>query len=809
MKVLKFGGKSLDNGAGIARVQEIIIDSYQRGERPVVVVSARGGSTDALLALIDQAVRGEDFAAALERFWEHQVAGTALAFYPERQRLSQLLTGITLVRECSARLRDELVSYGELLSVQYLAHLLGRQGYDARAIDAGDFFVTDSQYGAAAVDLECSRGRCVELFARLPEGAIPIVTGFIARDAAGLRTTLGRNGSNYSAALLANFLDAALMENYTHVDGIYTANPELVPEARRIDELSYGDAAELAQFGAEILHTKTIEPLQAKDIPLRVLSTFCYGSGTGGTLVTSQPRRKVVRALASQSRRALIHFEGRNMLGHSGVDARIFGALRDADVSAGLVSQGSTERGTAIVVAEGDADRAVEALKTEFRQDLIEGRTTRIYAEKGLAVVAIIGLNLLEFDRPYRALVRNRVLPILLSNTVPDNTLCLVVTEQERAKALKVIHGELFERPKRVHLAIIGHGTVGGALIGQLIEQREQLREQKHIDLRIFAIADSRHLLLDAEGIGLGWEERLEECAQEGLLEEQLVDYGQSHALENMILVDNTASSYIASLYPFFASYGFDIVSSNKRSNIAPYADYLYLRQTLQLHRRSYRYETNVGAGLPLIDNLKLLHLAGEQITRIHGLFSGSLSYIFNRLGEDPSLTLRAVVEESARLGLTEPDPREDLSGEDVARKVLILVRELDVAAELGDVDWVNPVPEALGELSLEDFWQRFDELEQAIQAERAACSPDEVLRYVGDIVWDGQRGEAHLSAGLRRVRRDSPLGRVRGADSCFEIYTESYGSQPIVIQGAGAGAVVTARGVFGDVLRLAEGYES
>ena len=276
-----------------------------------------------------------------------------------------------------------------------------------------------------------------------------------------------------------------------------------------------------------------------------------------------------------------------------------------------------------------------------------------------------------------------------------------------------------------------------------------------------------------------------------------------------MILVDNTSSVAIASSYPLYASNGFDIVSSNKKANIAPYADYAHLRSTLQRHRRSYRYETNVGAGLPLIDNLKLLHLSGERITRIHGLFSGSLSYIFNRLSQEPERSFRSIVEESARLGLTEPDPREDLSGEDVVRKVLILVRELDVPAELSDVSWENPVPESLRSLSLQDFWERFGELEVEIERRRQALGPDEVLRYVGDIIWDDVRQEATLTAGLRAVSSSSPLGRVSGADSCFEIYTESYGSQPIVIQGAGAGASVTARGVFGDVLRLAEGYES
>ena len=810
MKILKFGGKSLDNGSGILTVLDIIIDNYRAGEAPVVVVSARGKSTDALLALAEQACAGESYEAALQAFWEHQCQDTTLRFEAERVQLEHLLSGISLLGECSPRTADELVSYGEVLSSQYVAQALKDRGYEAVAIDSGDFLVTDAHYGSASVFTEASRERCRALFAGLPAGVIPIVTGFIARDEAGRRTTLGRNGSNYSAALLANFLEASLMENYTHVDGIYTANPSVVAEARKIDELSYADAAELSQFGAEILHIKTIEPLQERGIPLRVLNTFSYGEESNGTLVTAHPRDKVVRALASLSGKALIHFEGRNMLGRSGIDARIFRSFEAAEASVSLIAQGSTERGTAIVVDEEEADRAVEALVQEFHHDLETGHVTKIYAEKGLAVVAIIGLNLLEFDRPYRALVRNRILPILLSNSVPENTLCLLVRDdEEREKALKVIHGELFERPKRIHLAVIGHGTVGGAFIGQIIQQRELLIAQKNIDLRIFAIADSRHLLLSPSGAEADWATELERAPFSGDLAEAIISYGQRQALENVILVDNTSSPVIASHYARYAAEGFDIVSSNKKANIAPYADYSYLRDTLQRHRRSYRYETNVGAGLPLIDNLKLLHLSGERITRIHGLFSGSLSYIFNRLTEEPERSLRSIVEESARLGLTEPDPREDLSGEDVARKVLILVRELDVPAELSDVRWENPVPEALRSLSLEDFWARFGELEASIEALRATAKPDEVLRYVGDIVWDDVRQEATLSAGLRLVSRTSPLGRVSGADSCFEIYTESYGSQPIVIQGAGAGAAVTARGVFGDVLRLAEGYES
>ena len=366
MKILKFGGKSLDNGSGILTVLDIIIDNYCAGEAPVVVVSARGKSTDALLALAEQACAGEPYEAALQAFWEHQCQDTTLRFEAERVQLERLLSGISLLGECSPRTADELVSYGEVLSSQYVAQALKDRGYEAVAIDSGDFLVTDAHYGSASVFTEASRERCRALFAGLPAGVIPIVTGFIARDEAGRRTTLGRNGSNYSAALLANFLEASLMENYTHVDGIYTANPSVVAEARKIDELSYADAAELSQFGAEILHIKTIEPLQERGIPLRVLNTFSYGEESNGTLVTAHPRDKVVRALASLSGKALIHFEGRNMLGRSGIDARIFRSFEAAEVSVSLIAQGSTERGTAIVVDEEDADRAVEALVQEF-----------------------------------------------------------------------------------------------------------------------------------------------------------------------------------------------------------------------------------------------------------------------------------------------------------------------------------------------------------------------------------------------------------------------------------------------------------
>ncbi len=809
MKVLKFGGKSLDNGQGIKSVLDIIVREKAEEVAPLVVVSARGNATDTLIALVQQAQKGESYQEMWQAFCEHQQGSSQVDLSAEIELGNRLLSGIALLRECSLKTMDAFVSIGEVMAAKYVAHALNARGCAAVAIDAGDLLVTDSQYGNAAVDLEASQLKTCSYLKRFSPDIIAVVTGFIARDYHGDRTTLGRNGSNYTAALLANFLDAQSMANYTHVNGIFTANPSLVSEAIKIDELSYADAAELSQFGAEILHTKTIEPLQKKGIPLRVLNTF---TSSNGTLVTAQPKEKDVRAIASLPHKALIHFEGKNMLGCIGIDARIFAAFARVEVSVGLISQGSTERGIAIVVDEANADVAVGALTQEFRQDLAEGAITNIYSEKGLAIVAIIGMKLSQFDRPYKALVRNRIVPLLLNNTVPDNTLCLLVRDDEVVKALNVIHGEMFEHAKRIHLAVIGHGAVGGALIDQILEQRTLIHERKNIDLRIFAIANSKSLLLAPQGqvdeISGDWRTLKNSCPDTTDIVEQIINFAREHMLENTILVDNTSSVAIAQSYELLARNGFDIVSSNKKSNTASWYEYTALRETLKRCRRSYRYETNVGAGLPLIDNLRLLHLSGERITRIHGLFSGSLSYIFNTLGEYPEISFHEVLQESARMGYTEPDPREDLSGEDVVRKVLILARELDVPAEMSDVEWHNPIPVELRALNRSDFERELPRLELEIEALRQGCASDEVLRYVGDVIWDDRNGKAYLSAGLKRVPRSSPLGSVRGADSCFEIYTESYGSRPIVIQGAGAGAVVTARGVFGDLLRLAEGYE-
>lgn len=793
MRVLKFGGKSLANGEPLRLSLRIIQDVVASDDTPpLVIVSARGKTTDRLLELAHLAEAGEPWRESYRQLLSDQGEGTEGL----SDRLTRLLEGIELLRECSAKMLDEVLSFGELFSAHHIARLLPH----ALSIDAGDLIVTDSSYGEASVELKESEEKTRSYFAHLPAGTLPIVTGFIARSEDGTRTTLGRNGSNYTAALLANFLDATQLDNYSNIDGIYSAHPGIVLSAHKIPELSYTEAAELSQLGAEILHYKTIDPLAAKQIPLRILDSFSpEGCRQEGTLVHLLPSSQQARAIAALSGKALIHFERHEMKGLPGFDARIFSVLRDEGISTGIISQGSTERGVGFVVAESEADHAVASLRREFDRDI---HRPTIEATKGLSVIALIGVSLSGFDHPYSALIRNGITPLLVNNAVTGDTLFLLVRDEEVPKALNVIHGEMFAHAKRIHVACIGHGTVGGAFLDRVTEERARILSDKAVDLRLFAIASSRQLLLDQEGIGTDWRERKAAApASEDPIRE-IIRYAEANYLENVVVIDNTASPAIAARYCELAEQGYDLVSSNKIFNTGPYPDYLRLREILRDHRRTYRYETNVGAGLPLIDNLRLLHLSGDRITRIRGLFSGTLGYILSSLSDRTSYA--EAIRSAASLGYSEPDPRQDLNGLDVARKLLILAREVGISAEMSDIEVEDLVPETLRDCSAEHFMERLDEA-QAYFESLSKTSQGEVLRYVGELTLGDGIDAARLTCGLRSLPSDSALGSVSGADSCFEIYTESYGNLPFVIRGAGAGAEVTALGVFGDLLRIAD----
>jgi len=800
--VLKFGGKSLANGEGITRVLDIVTTKVKDKEPIVVVLSAREKATDELAAMLEKAAHGEGYKKAFETFERYQKhTFTNVSFSDEFASLAKLLEGVSLVGSYTPKIKDQVLAFGELIATRLVTKLLIGRGVNAQYIDARSLIKTDTNFGNAQVLAKETHDAMEAVFTNLPPDAVPVITGYIASSFTNETTTLGRNGSNYTAALLANHLNAKELQNYTHVDGIFTADPDLVPDAQRIANLSYGEANEMASFGANILHAKTIIPLLEKNIPLRILNTF--NNDNTGTLVSAQTNKKGIKSLSVLEDVALIHLEGRGLLGKVGVDARIFKALSDYQISVGIISQGSSERGIGLVVAASEAKDGKLALEKEFESDFQSNDITTITVTEEVSVISIIGQDLSTFHKPYTALIENQVFPLLFNNTITGKNVSLVVKKVDLPKALNVVHGQIFGISKKVNVAIFGHGNVGGTLIDQILKSANTIEERKGIQLNIFAIANSKKVFFAKNGVPKNWRLALE---KKGIpyTPNTVYNYAKEHHLENLIAIDNTASKEFVVHYFDFITHGFDLVSSNKIANTLDFNFYELLRESLVKYQKEYRYETNVGAGLPLIDTIKLLHLSGENITKIKGVFSGSLSYIFNTFSET-DLPFSEIVVTARAKGFTEPDPREDLSGNDVGRKLLILARELDLKNEFSEIEIQNLIPEHLRAVSTAEFDAQLQELDGYFERIKREQAPHHVLRYVGELHGDLQQEKGQLEVKLVSIPKTSALGQVKGSDSIIEIYTESYGEQPLVIQGAGAGAAVTARGVFGDILRIAE----
>jgi aspartokinase/homoserine dehydrogenase 1 len=801
-KVLKFGGKSLSNGEGLEHVLKLISDKVSEGEHIAIVLSARGNATDQLEAMLEKAAKGKEYFVdfeAFEKYQQHTYGNVDLS--KEFKGLVKLFEGVSLLGDYSDKIKDEVLGYGELISGKLVTKLLIGKGIKAAFVDSRTFLTTDASFGDAKVLEKPSRENLVKIIAGLPGDTVPVITGFIGATANGQTTTLGRNGSNYSAALLANFLDAEELQNYTHVDGIFTANPDYVKEAKRLSHLSYAEANELANFGATILHAKTIIPLIEKNIPLRILNT--YNDDSEGTLISAKSSREGIKSLSVIEDMALVNLEGRGLLGKVGIDARIFKTLEANNISVSIISQGSSERGIGLVVKRHKAQKAKEALEQEFAGDFQSKDINMIKVVAEVSVISIVGQDLSTFHKPYNALIKNQITPLLFNNTVSGKNVSLVVNKLDLTKALNVMHGQIFGFSKKVNLAIFGHGNVGGTLIDQILKSTKTIAKRKRIDLRVFAIANSKKVVLNADGVSKHWKSELR-TKGEPYSQQDIFDFAKTHHLENLIAIDNTASEDFVAHYFNFVENGFDMVSSNKIANTLDFDYYQLLREELAKHQKQYLYETNVGAGLPLIDTIKLLHLSGENITRINGVFSGSLSYIFNTFSEVDA-PFSSILKDAMQRGYTEPDPREDLSGNDVGRKLLILARELDLSNEFSDINIDNLIPESFQTVETNFFMDNLAVLDEKFNQIKNNQKPDHVLRYVGDLHGNLQKEKGVLDVKLVSVPKTSALGQVKGSDSIIEIYTESYGENPLVIQGAGAGAAVTARGVFGDILRIAE----
>ena len=803
MKVLKFGGKSLANGKGLQCVLEILTQKNHSKEQNVAVLSARGTATIDLERILEKAKKNRSYKNVFQDFKTYQsLPAPNFDLSQEFDLLEKIFEGVHLLGDYSPKIKDLVLAQGEIISAKLVAYLLNLQQVKAIFVDARDLLITDTSFGDAALHEAQSEQNVKAFFADAQKDTVYVMTGFIASNSEGETTTLGRNGSNYTASLLANYLDAEELQNYTHVDGIYTANPELVANAKKIENLSFKEANELANFGAYILNAKAIIPLTEKNIPLRILNTFEHSNK--GTLVTRDHKSKDgIKAISVLENMALISLEGKGLSGKVGVDARVFTALQKENISVSIISQGSSERGISFVVANTQARKAREALANEFNLDFLSKDVTKIEIQKNVGVVSTLGKTLASFNSSYSALIRNSIEPVLMNNTVTGRNVCLVLENKDLVKAVNVIHGEIFGVSKKINIAIFGVGLVGGTLVKQIVDNQQRILERKGLELNVFAIANSKKIGYAENGFDANWKTTLDTIGTPFSMEE-LVRFTADHHLENLIVIDNTASTDFVANYIPFVEFGFNIISSNKIANTHTYDFYESLRSVLKKHKKSYLYETNVGAGLPLIDTIRMLHHSGENITRIKGVFSGTLSYLFNTFSAEEQ-SFSSVVQVAADKGFTEPDPREDLNGNDVGRKLLILARELDLKNEFEEVLIKNLIPAHLRNGSVATFMDNLTDLDVMYKQCKEEQKPGHVLRYIGDLHGDLSSDKGVLEVKLVSVPSDSTLGQVKGADSIFEIYTESYGDRPLVIQGAGAGADVTARGVFGDVLRLAD----
>jgi aspartate kinase len=803
MKVIKFGGRSLANGAGLKQVLSVIEDKIERQEKFVVVLSARGNSTDQLEILLEKAQQGLDYVSEWNEFKNYQIEPfSKINFKTEFNLLENILEGVKLLQDYSPKIKDLVLAQGEILSVKLVSELLKQRGIESLAVDSREFLRTDSEFGNGHILEQRSFKNTLSFFIDLPSKVLPITTGFIASNQEGDTTTLGRNGSNYSASLLAKYLKADEVQSFTHVNGIYTANPDQVADAKIINHLSFQEANELASFGASILHAKTILPLVENNISLRILNT--HNPTSKGTLINHRANKKGVKSITVQKDVCIINIEGRGLLGKKGIDARVFTALNQQNINVGVISQGSSERGLSFVISNTEVEKAITALKSEFEPEILKKDISSISALRTISVLSVIGQDLKGFAPAYQALTKNNIEVLLINNTLNGKNISLVVDNKQVNKAVNIIHSQIFGVAKNVNIAIFGKGNVGSSLIKQLLKNQKQILRKKEIKLNIFAIAGTEKILFKKNGVNNAWRQNYEKSEVKNKSIQQVIDFAKNHHLENLIAIDNTASSDFVENYTPLVEAGFDLISSNKIANTGSFDFYKKLRHSLKRNNKQYLYETNVGAGLPLIDTIKLLHTSGENITRIRGVFSGSLSYVFNHFSNQDK-PFSEVLKEAIGQGLTEPDPREDLSGNDVARKLLILARELDLQNEFEDIKVKNLLPPASQKDKLETFLAHLDKLDSAYQKLKDEQKENHVLRYVGDLYGDLQQEKGLLKVDLVSVPKNSSLGQLQGSDSIFEIYTETYGDNPIIIQGAGAGAEVTARGVFGDLLRISQ----
>ena len=814
MKVLKFGGSSVADPERIRSVAAIVLAAAKR-DRIVVVVSAFQGVTNQLLQCAHLAEKGSaDYQKiftqiakrhrdAVGALLKKQNRRQTLAILEERlKELEDVLRGMSLLRDCPPRALDLTASFGERLSTLIVATYL-QQLHRTEFVDARQFIVTDDQFTHAAVLFDQTNRKIRSYFNRLQQKSrhrvIPVVTGFIGSTEDGRTTTIGRNGSDYTAAIVGAALKASVIEIWTDVDGILSADPRAVPSAFVLPQMSYEEAMELSYFGAKVLHPATIAPAVAKKIPLIIKNTF--HPDTPGTLISegTENWEGVAKGITSVDEIALLSLRGMGMVGVPGTAERLFRALASHHVNVILISQASSEHTICFAVAKSDLAHARRAVGEEFRYELLS-KLTSLDERPNQTIVAIVGEGMRGAPgvsgKVFQALGRNNVNVSAIAQGASERNISFVIDSVQRNRALNVIHEAFFEKRKRLAVIVIGVGNIGFALLRQLHQQHSFLLSQG-FDVRVCGIANSRRYILHAAGLDLtGWQDELSR-SHSTMHPRHLAERIAELELTNAVLVDCTASPDIAKAYPDFVNANLHIVTPNKKANVLPWKQYTALMELMKKRQKYFLYETNVGAGLPVISTLGDLIASGDHIVKVEGVFSGTLSYLFNHF--DGRKPFSDVLREAHELGFTEPDPRDDLSGDDVARKLLIVARHLGLKLDMKDVRFENLVPPSLRtETFSTDMFSRFARMDaRMLQKLEDARSRGAVLRYVGTL-------EGYTAvAGLREMPLSHPFAGTKGSDNIIAITSHRYSRTPLVVQGPGAGADVTAMGVFSDILKL------
>ncbi|WP_018622117.1 bifunctional aspartate kinase/homoserine dehydrogenase I [Spirosoma luteum] len=818
MQVLKFGGTSVGSVESIRQVIEIIDKHRQNGDQITVVFSAMGGITNQLIEIGRMAISGEPDYMELVRRIEDRHFNIVKALIPVKEQgkvvahvrgivneLEDLLRGVSLIRELTPRTHDLITSFGERLSTTVITECVRSRGIPAQFCDARQFIKTDAQFGHAEVNYTLTNALIQDHFAKnsdRPGAAIQMITGFIGSTEKNETTTLGRGGSDYTASIIGAALNADIIDIWTDVDGMMTADPRKVPNAFNIPTITYAEAMELSHFGAKVIYPPSLQPAFAQNIPVRVLNTF--NPTHEGTVVsrTADRRQYTITGISSIDDIALVNLQGSGMIGVAGVSAKLFGVLAAHKISVILISQASSEHSICFAIDPRGAEDVKAILDAEFAIEIEQGHIDSVAIERDLSVIATVGEGMKKSSgiagKLFSVLGKNGVNIVAVAQGSSEINISVVINRNNLSKALNALHNIFFQSEARVlNLYLVGIGLIGKTLLKQIFDQSEFLRSEKLLKVCVVGMTNTKKMVLDPQGISLNnWYDRL---LTEGVTTslpafvEKIKDYN----LPNSVFIDCTSDKDIVQFYESLLDANISVVTPNKVANSGPYSEYRRLQRTALNRGVKFLYETNVGAGLPIINTVQGLITSGDRFLKIEAILSGTLSFIFNTF--KPGISFADVVREAKEKGYTEPDPRDDLSGQDVARKILILAREAGFPLEPDDVTITNMLPASC--LLAPTIPAFFDELERNNDYFESLLSEAEAngekLRFIASF----ENGKATI--GLRPVGPEHPFYQLTGADNIVSFTTERYKDRPLVVKGPGAGAEVTASGVFADVVSI------